>query len=327
MGYWGWRPLIMCLFVSVLILGCTPAHETLPSSTPTEHPRITLQVRRLSTPTAPSRVAVAASPTPPPPQTPTAVVYIAQAGDTLLNIAARFGIRLEALRAANNDINPQNLQIGQELRIPNPPNTADGLPILRTPTPPPLALPLPHCYETFSNRLLCLGLVENTLRAALERVVVRVQLYDWSGALIGTQDTVIEQRFIRPGESAPYRVLFAQERAGDVYAAAYLVRADHAAESAAHLLDVRIRDESMDQLGGQYILSATLYNPGPQPADQLWMVVTLKDEQGALVGYRVLQSSEPLAPGEERAVRISVMPYADRASLSHSLYVEARPRS
>ncbi|MFN8404465.1 MAG: peptidoglycan DD-metalloendopeptidase family protein [Anaerolineales bacterium] len=45
-------------------------------------------------------------------------VYIIQAGDTLSSIAARFNVSLNDLMAANPDVNPNNLAIGQEVVIP-----------------------------------------------------------------------------------------------------------------------------------------------------------------------------------------------------------------
>lgn len=46
-------------------------------------------------------------------------VYIIQAGDTLFSIAARFNVALDDLIAANPEIDPNNLAIGQEIVIPN----------------------------------------------------------------------------------------------------------------------------------------------------------------------------------------------------------------
>lgn len=323
MGYWGCRPLIFCLFISVLIVGCTPSHETLPSTTPTEYPLITLQVRRIASSTPPARIVLVQTPTLPPPPPATPVIYIAQPGDTLLNIADRFGVQLAALEAANHQLNPQHLQIGQELIIPNPENTGDGLPILRSPTPPPLALAAPTCYETRTNPLLCLGAVHNTLSYDLERVIVRVQLYDLNGILLDNQDTVIEQSLIPAGETAPYRVVFSHENVEAVYAVAYLLRADAAAQSRERFLWLRVKDEALNQQAGQVVVSATLYNPGPQPVAALRMVVTLSDAAGDVVGYRVLQSAIGLTAGEERLVQIPVMLYGNSSTPSHTLYIEA----
>jgi LysM repeat protein len=48
-------------------------------------------------------------------------VYVVQSGDIPLTIAEQFGITVEALLAANPGINPNGLQVGQELIIPPPP--------------------------------------------------------------------------------------------------------------------------------------------------------------------------------------------------------------
>lgn len=51
MGYWGWRPLLLCLFVSVLVVGCNIVSESAPALSPTPSPRVTLTVRRQPLPT------------------------------------------------------------------------------------------------------------------------------------------------------------------------------------------------------------------------------------------------------------------------------------
>jgi len=60
------------------------------------------------------------TPVPAPTNTPSALgqTYTVQAGDIPVDIAARFGITVEALLAANPDANPSNLQVGQVLIIP-----------------------------------------------------------------------------------------------------------------------------------------------------------------------------------------------------------------
>ncbi len=66
MGYWGWRPLVFCTFISVLIIGCTGTRVRLPAASSTESPPITLQVRTPATLTpfpTPGLPVVATSPT------------------------------------------------------------------------------------------------------------------------------------------------------------------------------------------------------------------------------------------------------------------------
>lgn len=56
----------------------------------------------------------AVSPTP----TPEPVYHTVQPGDTLIEIAAKYDTSVEGLKLANNIVNPQALQVGQELLIP-----------------------------------------------------------------------------------------------------------------------------------------------------------------------------------------------------------------
>lgn len=59
------------------------------------------------------------SPTPVPSPTPEVVIYTVQQGDTLLSIAQQYGTTVEAIVAANPDIeNPDVLQIDQEIVVP-----------------------------------------------------------------------------------------------------------------------------------------------------------------------------------------------------------------
>lgn len=65
--------------------------------------------------TAPSPPVPVPGPTP----DPTPSVYVVQAGDTLSEIAERFGITVRALVRANQLENPDRIHPGQELVIPS----------------------------------------------------------------------------------------------------------------------------------------------------------------------------------------------------------------
>lgn len=67
-------------------------------------------------------VIVTATPAPSPRVSPRAETdpYVVQEGDTLSDLAARFGVSEVQLREANGIGDPDSLFVGQELRVPTP---------------------------------------------------------------------------------------------------------------------------------------------------------------------------------------------------------------
>ena len=63
-------------------------------------------------------------PVPPPqPPCPGGFLYTIQPGDTFFALAQRFGTTISAIAEANPDVDPQRLEIGQQICIPVPPPT------------------------------------------------------------------------------------------------------------------------------------------------------------------------------------------------------------
>jgi len=96
--------------------------------------------READAPSAPSAtVTPMASPSPSPAATPTPrqpTTYTVQAGDTLSAIAQEHDVSMEALIGANNLPDPDVLQIGQVLIIPEDDETATPSDATSGPTPP-----------------------------------------------------------------------------------------------------------------------------------------------------------------------------------------------
>ncbi|MEZ4504024.1 MAG: LysM peptidoglycan-binding domain-containing protein [Dehalococcoidia bacterium] len=93
------------LFVGqeILIPGVEAPAET-PTAEPTEAPTETATAEPTETPT----------------EAPADVIYVVQAGDSMISIAAQYGVSVDALAAANGltEADFLGLQIGQELIIP-----------------------------------------------------------------------------------------------------------------------------------------------------------------------------------------------------------------
>lgn len=120
----------------------TPAAEGSPEATAEASPSVTVTLTITATveltATATLTPTAEATPTPEatpePTATPATTTYAVQEGDTLIAIAQRFGVTVEAIQAANPGVTPEGLQIGQLLVIPR----SDGAPT--APPPPTVAV-------------------------------------------------------------------------------------------------------------------------------------------------------------------------------------------
>jgi LysM repeat protein len=117
----------------------------------------------------------AAIPSATPLPSPTPILYTVKLGDTLGDVALRYGLTLAELAAANPAINPDLLTMGMTITIPlaGPEVTATVIP-----TPAPLAVELaaPVCYASADGGLWCLVVVRNTLPVGVENLSAWISL-------------------------------------------------------------------------------------------------------------------------------------------------------
>lgn len=320
MGFWGWRRL-MAVFMSVWVVGCSITHDAAPTLPPTQLPKVTL--------TAHIPISSTAQPTPelsfilPEMVTSTPVVYTVQSGDTLLQIAVRYGIDPALLQIANGGMEPRSLQIGQQLTIPHPIFDGHGQPVLPTTTPLALNISPPDCYSTPTDHILCLGQVTNPLEQAIERVTLLVRLLRPDGSLLIEGEAGIEQNIIPPGATAPYRLLLKADWSAYAGAAVLLRTADSADDAEIRFIHLDIEQQQRLLDDGRYAISAILHNGDSEPAQLYRAIVTLNDAQGQITGYRVVQLNHILSSDESLPLEIVVMPQIDSADTQHTLYIEA----
>ncbi|HHY41805.1 MAG TPA: LysM peptidoglycan-binding domain-containing protein [Thermoanaerobacterales bacterium] len=176
--------------------------------------------------------------------------YIVRAGDTLTQIAARFGTSVAAIMEANNLSNPDLIFVGQVLLIPvsgqtpHPPDcppcppSPPSPPSPPTPTPPPSTRP--EVTRTFDGVQYTLSLNKGVYRLG-EQIVIRFKkknilrvpltltyrtsqkvdfrvtrddrlVWQWSQGRVFTQAITTDR--LQPGEEIVYREVWNQRADG-----------------------------------------------------------------------------------------------------------------
>lgn len=166
-GRWISLIIVLVLVNYLVISGLTnlvARREQVLSVTPTRTPKPTFTpdlgafalVRATPTPRPPTATPTSVSlstPTPPPtptpavPPTPSIVTHVVQAGETLLDIAIRYGVAQDAILALNDLASPDLIYAGQTLRIPVPPTPGPTAPAPEPGTPAPSPTAVVHIVQ------------------------------------------------------------------------------------------------------------------------------------------------------------------------------------
>ena len=287
------------MLVSLALAACsvaaaTPGSPFLPLPSATPGPAVV---------TPPSTPILLATETP----SPTPVTYVVQKGDTLVAIAVKYGVSVEALQAANNNVQPEFLAIGAVLLIPppegGPPVVASGLP---TATAVPVEVGPPACWPVVSGALYCFAAARNAQGFPLMNVAARIVLADQAGLPLASGTAYSALDVIPPGGVAPLAALFPAAPAGWAAAVAQVVSAQPAGSSTVTVLE--IVSQSGAQAGGQWTMSGQVRNPGAAPLPNVVLTLTLFDARGRVLGYRQASLPGGVGAGETSGYSISASP-------------------
>jgi LysM repeat protein len=300
----------LALSLAAALAGCAAPPTDLPA------PSSVLLPLPSSTPRPPGLTGTEAAGPPPTPviiatPTPTAtpVTYAVQAGETLLGIAIKFGVSLEALQAANPTVEARFLSIGTVLIIPPPEGDFVAVATnLAPPAPAPVTLGQPACYEVASGSLYCLLDARNPGELPIENVSVRLTLAGSDGLplLVGVAYAALD--VIPAGEAAPAGLLVQPAPSVPVMAiGAEVVTVNLAGEPAPAGRAVPLEIIGLSGQAGtkEQALTAQARNASGATLAQAWWVLTLYDAQGSVIGYRKQSMGGAMAPGEVREIAAS----------------------
>ncbi len=279
----------LCLLILFLI-ACTPQApqsapqnvDLLPFATSTQIPTQT-----------PEGLVAAETPLP----SPTPFTYAVKAGDTISSIALNFGVSMDDLQAANPEISPNTMSIGQVIKIPSNPANPSGEP---TPTPAPFTVQQIQCYPTIDRGMWCFILIHNDFSEFMENVSAQVTLLDSNNATLASQTALLQLNILPPNTSLPLAVFFPPEIPFDAKPQVQILTAIRLLSNDERYIAATITNTivQVNADGRSANVSGVVVSRSQsRDAYQLWVAGTAYDEAGRVVGVRRWEWDKGLAAG------------------------------
>jgi len=125
----------------------------------------------------------------------------------MLGIALYFGVSLEDLLASNPNVDPRFLSVDTVLIIPTGENQSETY---TTPTPIPLDVDDPLCYQASNNGIWCFALVRNDYQHPLEAISGKIELVLSNGveSKVGVANSPINM--LPAGKALPLVAFFSE---------------------------------------------------------------------------------------------------------------------
>lgn len=238
-------------------------------------------------------------------------------------IAEKYHVSLDDLMAANPNIPPNSMSVGQTLLIPsNPSNPGNA----STPTPVPVSIKQIECYPTIDHGMWCFALLHNDFPDILENISAQVTLVDSNGAIVASQTALLPLNILPPNTSLPLYVFFTPDISPDAKAQVQLLTAIQIAPNDPRYLPATINDSSIqiDRNGHSAHVSGQVYiPPESKAAAQVWVAAVAYDENGWIVGVKRWEG-EGIQPGGSLPFNF-IMASAGSKIDKVELVVEARP--
>ena len=303
----------------LLLTACTP-QQTLPTPSAVDLTPFATSTPKTLHPSGPEGLVTAETPLP----SPTPFMYTVQTGDTMSSIALKFGVSIDDLQAANPEISPNAMSVGQVLNIPSNPDNPSGEP---TPTPAPFTVQQIECYPSADKGMWCFVLVHNDFSDLMENVSAQVTLVDANNATLASQTALLLLNICLPDTSLPLAVYFPPEIPLDVKPQVQVLTAIRLLPDDERYLPATINNTlvEINAEGHSARVTGQVLLPGQsKAASQVWVAGTAYDEAGRVVGVRRWESSEGLSPGG--SLPFEFMVYSIGGKIARVEFaVEARP--
>jgi LysM repeat protein len=255
---------------------------------------------------------------------PTPFTYTIKAGDTISSIAFRFDVSMDDLQAANPEISPNTMSIGQVIKIPSNPANPSAEP---TPTPAPFSVQQIQCHPTADKGMWCFVLVHNDFSEPLENVSAQVTLVDRNNATLASQPALLPLNILPPHTSMPLSVYFLPDVPYDAEPQVQILTAIRLLPDDERYLPATINNTlvQVNADGHNARVSGLVLMPTEAGnASQVWVAAAAYDEAGRVVGVRRWEWDQGLAAGGSLPFEFMLASIGGKIS-SVDFAVEARP--
>jgi LysM repeat protein len=255
---------------------------------------------------------------------PTPFTYTVKSGDTISSIALKFGVSMDDLQAANPEIPPNAMSIGQVINIPSNPDNPSGEP---TPTPAPFTVQQIGCHPTSDKGMWCFVLVHNDFPDRLENVSAQITLVDSNKSTLASQTALLPLNILPPDASLPLTVYFPPEIPINAKPQVQILTSIRLLPGDERYLPATVNNTLVQvdadglsaRVNGQVFLPQSAAN-----ASQVWVAATAYDESGEVVGVRRWEWEDGLAAGGSLPFEFMLSSIGGEIS-SVDFAVEARP--
>lgn len=280
-----------------------------------------------TSPTASQTVEVLSStlekPTQLPTPTPTPIVYVIKEGDTMLAIAFKYGISLEALQSANPDVNARLLVVGTELVIPLE-DIIPSNPITATPIPVQITQTICHPAQ---DGIWCFVNIRNDRGRPLENVSAEVIVQDSSGKFLTEGIAFGAMNLLPVEEELPLVVFFPGRYPNDLLATSNILTVQLLPKDDDRYLNAWIEIDAIEisETGVSAEVEGKIGLPAKSvPGNLAWVLLVAYDNDKNVVGFRKVEQVERMEPGTSRNFNIQVFSL-DSEITEVRAFVEVRP--
>ncbi len=321
--------IIFWVILLLTLAGCVAGKVSLPTIVPLPTDTSVIALAPGSTPTPTNTLAPSPTLTPTQTPTPTPVTYTVTEKDDMFGVALRYGISLDALKAANPTVIPNMMSVGTVLIIPVTPTpiSESASPDNPTPTPDPFS-PLrlamaPVCYQDALGGEYCFVQLENVSDSPVENPSVRFTLTGKDASAL-EMDGILPLNILPAKETIPAVAYFPSPVPGEFEVSAEITDWLPVMPDDARYLDAEIVAEAPTISGGAGFAGVAGVVTLPQgQAEYVWVLGVVYDVNGQVLGLRRWEPETPIPNGN--AIPFEFRVYAMQGEIAEvKLFVEAQ---